>query len=75
MSWTTFIETAPAAKHAVQIYDHLDELAVSVGRFLDAGFKVGQPAIVIATAAHREAFARKLESSGCRPTSCNGRAS
>jgi len=35
MSWTTFLETAPAADHAVQVYDDLAELAHSVGRYLD----------------------------------------
>jgi hypothetical protein len=64
MTWTSFIEEAPAAEHAVQIYDRLDELAASVGRFLEAGFRVGEPAIVIATDDHRRVFARELERRG-----------
>ncbi|HZT93188.1 MAG TPA: MEDS domain-containing protein [Gaiellaceae bacterium] len=64
MSWRTFLESAPAAAHGVQVYTELDELAASVGRFLDAGFRAGQPAIVIATAGHWDAFAAELERRG-----------
>ncbi len=64
MSWTTFLEAAPAADHAVQIYDDLAELADSVGRYLDAGFRRGEPAVVIATADHWQAFAAELEACG-----------
>jgi MEDS: MEthanogen/methylotroph, DcmR Sensory domain len=64
MSWTTFLEAAPAADHAVQVYDELAELAASVGRYLDAGFRRGEPAVLIATAAHRRVFAAELESRG-----------
>jgi len=61
MSWTTFLEAAPAADHAVQVYDDFDDLAGSVGRYLDAGFRRGEPAIVIATADHLQIFAAGLE--------------
>jgi hypothetical protein len=64
MSWTTFLESAPPATHGVQVYAELGELAVSVGRFLDAGLRTGGPAIVIATAAHWEAFRAELERRG-----------
>jgi hypothetical protein len=60
MSWTTFLESAPPADHAVQCYRELDELAPSVGRFLDAGFRVGEPAVVIACAGHWPAFEEEL---------------
>ena len=59
MSWTTFLEEAPPAGHAVQVYTELDELATSVGRFLDAGFRAGEPAVVIATG-HAGAFRAEL---------------
>jgi hypothetical protein len=64
MSWNTFIEVAPAADHAVQIYDDLAELTTSVGRYFEAGFRVGEPALVIATAEHWQSFAAELESRG-----------
>jgi hypothetical protein len=64
MSWSTFLDSAPAAEHAVQIYAELEELAVSVGRFLDAGFRSGEPAVVIATSAHWESFGAELERRG-----------
>jgi hypothetical protein len=64
MRWQGFLEAAPAGSHAVQLYDGLGELAASVGRFLDAGLRSGEPAIVIATAGHEAAFLRELEHRG-----------
>ena len=64
MSWTTFLESGPPTEHGVQIYSELDELAASVGRFLDAGFRAGEPAIVIAADGHRQAFMKELERRG-----------
>jgi len=64
MSWQTFLESASPAEHAVQVYTELDELAESVGRFLDAGFRVGEPALVIATPEHWESFRAELERRG-----------
>ena len=64
MSWTTFIEAAPAADHAVQVYDELAELAVSVGNYIDAGFRRGEPAVLISTADHLQVFAAELEARG-----------
>jgi DcmR-like sensory protein len=64
MSWTGFLEGAPPAEHAVQCYRHLDELAVSVGRFLAAGFRAGEPAVVIACADHWQVFREELERHG-----------
>jgi hypothetical protein len=65
MGWTNFLETAPPAEHAVQVYTELDELAASVGRFLEAGFRAGEPALVIATPDHWQAFRAELERRGC----------
>jgi hypothetical protein len=64
MSWSTFLESAPPGEHGVQIYRELGELASSVGRFLEAGFETGEPAVVIATADHRQVFLRELERNG-----------
>jgi hypothetical protein len=64
MTWTTFLDAAPAADHAVQVYDDLAELAASVGHYLDAGFRRGEPALLISTRAHVEAFAGELERRG-----------
>ncbi len=61
MSWTTFLEDAPPADHGVQVYRELEELAASVGRFLAAGFRVGDPAVVIVTSDHWQAFLEELE--------------
>lgn len=67
MSWTSFIERAPAAGHAVQVYDDVSELACSFAAFVTAGFREGEPAIAIATAEHREAFLRELVQRGWDP--------
>ena len=67
MSWKTFLESAPPAGHAVQVYSELDELAASVGGFLDAGLGVGEPALVIASARHWDAFAAELGRRGHDP--------
>lgn len=64
MGWSTFLDCAPRAEHGVQIYSDLDELAASVGRFLEAGFGAGDPAIVIATAEHRQVIADELARQG-----------
>jgi hypothetical protein len=64
MSWKTFLESAPPTEHAVQIYADLDELAVSVGSFLDAGLRTGEPALVIVTPEHWDAFRAELERRG-----------
>jgi hypothetical protein len=65
--WTTFIEQAPAADHAVQLYRDLSELGRSVGAFLAAGFREGEPAVVIATSPHWSVFAAELERRGWDP--------
>jgi hypothetical protein len=64
MSWSTFLEGAPPSAHAVQVYSERAELATSVGTFLDAGFQVGEPAVVIAAAGHTQAFLAELERRG-----------
>jgi hypothetical protein len=48
----------------VQVYTELGELAASVGRFLDAGFRAGEPAVVIATSGHWDTFRAELERRG-----------
>jgi hypothetical protein len=67
MSWATFIETAPRSDHAVQVYDRLDELVPSVLRYVEAGFAIGSPAIVIATDEHRQRFSQELEVRSLEP--------
>ena len=66
-NWTNFIERAPAAEHAVHVYDDPSELARSVATFHAAGFRAGDPALVIATPGHWEVFARELAKRGCEP--------
>lgn len=50
--------------HVVQFYDGDDFLSNRVADFLAEGFTVGQPAVVIATEAHRLAFNEHLRQKG-----------
>ena len=51
-----------APHHAVQFYGNDAELFRTVGLFLSEGLVAGQPAVVIATEAHRKAIEATLES-------------
>src|ERR1051325_2738685 len=51
-----------AHHHAVQFYGNDAELLTTVGTFLSEGLAAGQPAIVIATPAHRTALEQALAS-------------
>jgi signal transduction histidine kinase len=50
--------------HVVQFYDSEAYLGAAVSDFLAAGLRTGQPVLVIATPAHRDAFAKRLKSKG-----------
>lgn len=50
--------------HIVQVYRDAPELATSVGIFLAAGFEAGEPAVVVASAAHLPLIGSALEAQG-----------
>jgi len=54
----------PLDDHLVQFYESEDSLCDVVTTFLSAGLAAGEPAIVIATEAHRKAFRAHLASTG-----------
>lgn len=56
-----------APTHDVQFYAGEDKLAASVARFVVQGVRVGQPMVVIATAAHRTAFKGVMRAMGIEP--------
>jgi len=58
------MQKPPVARHfhAVRFYETSEALSRIVGQFLGEGFLAQQPAIVIATPAHREAISRELVS-------------
>lgn len=64
MSWSTFLDEAPVAEHAVQVYDGLSELCSSVGYFADAGFRREEPFLMVATADKQSAFRAEIERRG-----------
>ena len=53
--------------HVVQFYGHDSELAAAVATYLATALEAGGVAIVIATEAHREAFAAELARAGLAP--------
>jgi signal transduction histidine kinase len=50
--------------HIVQFYEDPAFLFDVVVQFLDAGFQAGEPAVIIATEAHRAGFAQRLTAKG-----------
>jgi signal transduction histidine kinase len=50
--------------HVVQFYESEAFLADAVSDFLSGGLRAGEPVVVIATAAHRAAFAQRLADRG-----------
>jgi hypothetical protein len=64
MGWHSFIERAQPGEHVVLVYDDPDDLAESVRRYLAPGLASGAPAVLIATAEHRERFTRELTAGG-----------
>jgi signal transduction histidine kinase len=56
--------TWTGSHHAVKFYDNEPELYDLVGSFLADGVSAGEPAVIIATAVHREAIASRLRDRG-----------
>ena len=52
------------SEHHLQLFDSSRSLAETVAAFLLAGFKRGEPLLVVATPEHRELLTRKLEEAG-----------
>ncbi|MGZ8377968.1 MAG: ATP-binding protein [Gemmatirosa sp.] len=50
--------------HSVQFYENDAFLAAAVADFLGEGIQAGEPALVLATAPHRQAFGRRLRAKG-----------
>jgi signal transduction histidine kinase len=58
------ITAFPGPAHSVQFYEDDEVLVAAVADFLAVGLTTGQPIIVIATEAHRRAFAERLAADG-----------
>lgn len=52
------------SEHHVQLFDSSRSLAETVAGFLMAGFRRGEPLLIVATPEHRELLARKLAEAG-----------
>jgi phosphatidylglycerophosphatase A len=52
------------SEHHVQLFDSSKSLAETVSAFLMAGFKRGEPLLIVATPEHRELLTRKLNDAG-----------
>jgi signal transduction histidine kinase len=57
---TELLQQPPRHSHAVQFYEEPEFLFDTVGHFLGAGLDVGDRLIVIASAAHRAGFLRRV---------------
>jgi len=62
--WDRAVETPVPGEHVVQMYRDPALLADVVARYCQRGFVAGEAVIVIATHAHRAAFARRLTTLG-----------
>ena len=60
-------------RHAVQFYENEHFLTAAVADFLGEGLSSGQIVVIIATAAHREAFQYRLKAKGIDPDAAVGR--
>ncbi|MEO6857804.1 MAG: MEDS domain-containing protein [Solirubrobacteraceae bacterium] len=60
---------AETGDHFAQFYEDEAELAGTAGRYLSDAVRAGAIALVIATEAHRSAFAAELEAAGLHPAS------
>jgi hypothetical protein len=52
------------SEHHLQLFDSSKSLAETVTGYLLAGFKRGEPLLIVATPEHRELLSRKLEEAG-----------
>jgi hypothetical protein len=55
------------ATHDVQFYETDEFLFGAVADYLATGVRLGQPIVVIATAAHREGYRQAMRARGCDP--------
>jgi hypothetical protein len=63
-SWRTFLHASLASQHGAAVYGSELELADPVGAYLAAGFDLSEPALVVATPDHYEAFVDRLRACG-----------
>jgi len=56
--------TVSISDHNLQLFDSSKSMAESVASFLMAGFRRGEPLLVVATPDHRERISQKLEEAG-----------
>lgn len=56
--------TLCTSEHHVQLFDSSKSLAETVSAFLMAGFRRGEPLLIVATPEHRELLERKLSEAG-----------
>lgn len=62
-AWRAFLGT-PGSGHAVQIYLDIGELADSVAAYLAAGWRLDEPAVLVATPEHLDVFDERLRTLG-----------
>lgn len=63
-AWGDFLRVAKPRAHGVQVYAEPEDLAESVVAFLAAGFRQGEPALLVAAPEHLPLFADGLAAAG-----------
>jgi hypothetical protein len=71
--WQSVVETPAPGDHVVQMYRDPDLLVEVVARYCRQGIVTGEAPVVIATRAHRAAFARRLIALGIDVPACTRR--
>ena len=63
-NWPQLVQNPAGGDHFVQVYSDEGFLCEAVAEYASTGLRAGEGVILIATAAHRAAFVRRLEENG-----------
>ena len=73
LNWPELLRQPNGGDHFVQVYSDERFLVEAVGEYAGTGLRRGDGVIIIASASHRDAFARALESHGFNADEAAGR--
>ena len=68
LNWPELLRHPGARDHMVQVYRDPDFLVEAVAQYIGSGLRLGEGAIIIARAEHRERFTRALAHEGLYPS-------
>jgi hypothetical protein len=64
LTWERLLQATIPGQHVVQLYSNGAFLARAVGRYLGEGLRMGEAALLVATASHGRAVMRRLRDAG-----------